>query len=461
VLDTVTITGGGTLRVAGLQGNADELTVSASTITGATTLLVNADGALTLWNGNLVNQATIQNEGRATLANKTVGLATSQTRFYLPFNHHVSVGPNSSLVAATAGRLRMNRGGNLNGAFEVAADALLDFETGEWFFTGTTASFNGAGETRVSGAGFRLTDNATEVLATGNFSLVKDIDAGAITGPGSFRSTGTFHWRGAAIGNADGTDITHVTLQDVEIGGSVAQKILNSSMTILGTTNWDDRNDIEMTNSVITNRGVFQIKNDQDVETGKKVRSFDGTKNIGSIQFFPDGKRLVTAGQSRVVTVWDVETGKVLATLDKHKTLIEPAVNSVRTFCFPSDGKSFYTVDGYNLVIRWDAETYKEIKVFDNRRRLNPEGTPMNAMVTPDGKRLTLLIKRRIVLMNTETGKFDPDFKGDDFRGRGTLRHCFCVSPDGKMLALVTAGDDKRKAVYIFNVPDLKKASER
>lgn len=53
-----------------------------------------------------------------------------------------------------------------------------------------------------------------------------------------------------------------------------------------------------------------------DLTTGKSTQPVKGLKaSVGRVVFSPDGKRLATAGSDKVLRVWDVESGKELATL--------------------------------------------------------------------------------------------------------------------------------------------------
>ena len=52
-----------------------------------------------------------------------------------------------------------------------------------------------------------------------------------------------------------------------------------------------------------------------EVPTGKKTLTFQGLKDITSVAFAPDGKRIVAGGMHNRAMVWDTTTGRLLLTL--------------------------------------------------------------------------------------------------------------------------------------------------
>lgn len=98
-----------------------------------------------------------------------------------------------------------------------------------------------------------------------------------------------------------------------------------------------------------------------DVETGKLLGKVECEDHVLSVALTADGKTLATAsaqwgngfyrGSPARVQVWDVATGKLLATLPD-----QPA--QVFSMVFSADGKSLFTASLTGAVIRWEPEKF-------------------------------------------------------------------------------------------------------
>jgi len=71
---------------------------------------------------------------------------------------------------------------------------------------------------------------------------------------------------------------------------------------------------------------------------------------VNSLDFSPDGKRLVTAGGDFLAHVWDVETGKEIVAKIRHESSISSAV-------FSPDGRHILTSSSDRTARIWDVET--------------------------------------------------------------------------------------------------------
>lgn len=110
---------------------------------------------------------------------------------------------------------------------------------------------------------------------------------------------------------------------------------------------------------------------------GKAVRELlESIDCVFAVAFSPDGKTLAAAGADRAIRVWNVETGKLLATIEDH-------ADWILDLAFSPDGKKLAS-----------ASRDKTAKVFDVAKKESQvtfpgHGQPVNAVAfTPDGKQV-------------------------------------------------------------------------
>ncbi|HXG08158.1 MAG TPA: WD40 repeat domain-containing protein [Gemmataceae bacterium] len=85
-----------------------------------------------------------------------------------------------------------------------------------------------------------------------------------------------------------------------------------------------------------------------DVATGKELATFQGhADHIESLAFAPDGKVLATGSQDATIKLWEVPTGKALATLAGH-------AGPVLSVAFAPDGKTLASGSKDGTVKLWD-----------------------------------------------------------------------------------------------------------
>ncbi len=101
-----------------------------------------------------------------------------------------------------------------------------------------------------------------------------------------------------------------------------------------------------------------------DTKKGVKARSLAGfpSDNIstrGTIAFSPDGRRFVAASSfPPAMTLWDVATGQVEATMKKDDNNIGDA-----TVSFSPDSR-YIAICASNKILLWDAAAHREIRTF-------------------------------------------------------------------------------------------------
>jgi WD40 repeat protein len=154
------------------------------------------------------------------------------------------------------------------------------------------------------------------------------------------------------------------------------------------------------------------------------------TSNVYDVAISPDGKTLASASCDRTVKLWDVATGKELATLKGH---------AVDVWCvgFSPDGKLLASGDGDDskgIIKLWDVGTRSEIASFPDHKAMvkclafSKDGTTL-ASGSWD-----LTVRRWDVATKKEKAVLRHDTLG--LSGVWSLS----FSPDGKTLA---SGSDK------------------
>jgi WD40 repeat protein len=97
-----------------------------------------------------------------------------------------------------------------------------------------------------------------------------------------------------------------------------------------------------------------------DVATGKLNATLIGhADSVGTVMFSPDGKQVATTGASdRTARLWDVATGQMLSTFAEHGGLVYDVA-------YAPDGKSIATACADDKIRVFDIETGRNIATFD------------------------------------------------------------------------------------------------
>jgi WD40 repeat protein len=151
---------------------------------------------------------------------------------------------------------------------------------------------------------------------------------------------------------------------------------------------------------------------------------FSHSERIGGGEFSPDGHRLVTWGRSNVIRIWDVRTKKPVLALHAPRGVIMSAA-------FSPDGHRVLSAGQDGLALIWDARTGRELGRIDGH-----DGLQVFAVFSPDGKViLSFGIDRSAKLWDGRTGqpictliRHEDSFVSGGF------------SPDGRLVVLSIHG---------------------
>jgi serine/threonine protein kinase/WD40 repeat protein len=120
-----------------------------------------------------------------------------------------------------------------------------------------------------------------------------------------------------------------------------------------------------------------------DVERGVQTLRLKQKGECLSIQFSPDGARLLTVGEDHRPTVWDAGSG---AELHQFPPQDEPVCYDV---AFTPDGKHVVTHAAAGAVRVWDAKTWDDVVTRDGPERVTEnleDWRHLPLAVSPDGK---------------------------------------------------------------------------
>ncbi len=130
-----------------------------------------------------------------------------------------------------------------------------------------------------------------------------------------------------------------------------------------------------------------------DVSTGRVSWESPHGSEINSVAFSPNGKLVATAGENRVTSIWETQSGRLIQNLIGHE-------NEVMSVAFSPDGQSVLTSSHDCTARIWDLKTGQQRYLLPHRGEL------LEASYSPDGKYVATASRDRTAMIwNAITGQ--------------------------------------------------------
>ncbi|MCK4897486.1 MAG: PQQ-binding-like beta-propeller repeat protein, partial [Anaerolineales bacterium] len=163
-----------------------------------------------------------------------------------------------------------------------------------------------------------------------------------------------------------------------------------------------------------------------DVETGEEIRRFEGQPYaVFDVEFSPDGRLAVSAGNGAMAILWDVETGEEIRRFEDYWVESIWPNESYWDVQFSPDGQQIFASHASGPIIGWDVESGEE-----TRQLVGHRGGAAGIVFSNDGKRLVSGgSDSQAILWDMQTGNILRRFN-DHAGGVGEVR----FSPDETLL---------------------------
>jgi hypothetical protein len=174
-----------------------------------------------------------------------------------------------------------------------------------------------------------------------------------------------------------------------------------------------------------------------DLESGRVLATLEGhASGVNACAVTADGRRVISASQDQTLKVWDLESGRALATLAGH-------TSTVMACAVTADGRRMVSASEDQTLKVWDLESGRALSTLEGHT-----GGVRACAVTPDGRRLVSgSTDRTLKVWDLESGRALSTLEGHT----GYVRAC-AVAADGRRV--VSASDDWTLKVWDLETYD-------
>ncbi|HZO91743.1 MAG TPA: WD40 repeat domain-containing protein [Chthonomonadaceae bacterium] len=174
-----------------------------------------------------------------------------------------------------------------------------------------------------------------------------------------------------------------------------------------------------------------------DAATGNELLTLKGPDYVTSVAFSPDGRRIVTGCGNKTAKVWNATSGKELLTLKGHTLPVTSVI-------FSPDGGKIVTGSLDKTARIWDANSGRELLTLKGHT-----SWVLSVAFSPDGKRIATGSDTTAEVWDAATGKEIFSLREHTSKGHIGGVNAVAFSPDSKRI--VTGDYDNTVKVWDAN----------